>query len=388
MSEIKCYKIRLLPTKSQEQQFYKNCGAVRFMYNWALDLCNSTYKESKKHLSAYEISNIYTSHKVREDNSWLSEIPRATLQKAFQDLQVAFNRFYSGRSQFPKFKSKHKSKLSFYTRYDRVKFISDTEFRMQFSTTGKRQTIKYTSDRKIPQGKITNPRVSFNGKYWLLTFGIENQDTEKPSVTNEVIGVDVGIKELAVCSDGYVHPNINKSKTVKLLRKRLKRFQRKLARCQEGSNNRQKIKRKVRLIYKRIADINKNHKHQLSSRLVKKLPRAIVVEGLSIENMLKNRHLSRVIHECGWYELYEQLEYKCKEKGIEFIRINRFYPSSKTCSSCGHIHKTLTLKDRVFVCSSCGLVMDRDLNAAKNIAAYPNKYLVGNGDAEFKSVDC
>lgn len=383
MSEIKCYKIRLLPTKSQEQQFFKNCGAVRFIYNWALELCDETYKESKKHLSAYDVSNIYTKHQVRIDNPWLNEIPRATLQRAFQDLQVAFKRFFNGISNYPKFKSRHKSKLSFYTRYDRLKFISNTQLKMGFNTSRKRETIKFISDREIPQGKFINPRITFNGKYWLLSFGIENQDTEKPSVTNEVIGVDVGIKELAVCSDGYVHPNINKSRTIKLLKKRLKRFQRKFARCQKDSNNRKKLKCQIKLIYKRIADINKNHKHQLSSRLVKKLPRAIVVEDLSIRNMLKNRHLSRVIHECGWGELYEQLEYKCKESGIEFIKINRFYPSSKTCSSCGHIHKTLTLKDRVFTCPSCGFVMDRDLNAARNIAAH-----IGNGGTEFKSVDC
>lgn len=370
MSKIKCYQIRLLPNKSQEQQFLKNCGASRFMYNWALELCNQTYKESKKYLSAYEISNIYTNHQIRNDNTWLSEIPRATLGKAFEDLNNAFVRFFKGRSNFPKFKSRHKSKLSFYTRYDRLQFLSNTKLYMQFNTSRKREPIKFVSDREIPQGKIINPRVSFNGKCWLLSFGIEIQDTGKPPVTNEVIGIDVGIKELAVCSDGYVHPNINKSRRVKLLRRRLKRFQRKFARCQQDSKNREKLKRHIKLIYKQISDINKNHKHQLSSRLVKKLPRAIVVENLSITNMLKNRCLSRAIHECGWYELYEQLEYKCRENGIEFIKIDRFYPSSKTCSKCGYIHKELTLKDRVFICPSCRFVIDRDLNAARNIGAY------------------
>lgn len=203
-----------------------------------------------------------------------------------------------------------------------------------------------------------------------------DQEVEKPSLTNEAIGIDVGVKELAVCSNGMTFKNINKTKTLKKAEKRLRRLQRKVSRQyemnKEGNRfvktcNIVKGEKSIRLLHRRLTNIRTNHIHQATSAIVKTKPRSVVLETLNITGMMKNRHLSKAIAQQKLHEFTRQLRYKCEKYGIRFLEADKWYPSSKTCSGCGQIKKDLKLSDRVFKCD-CGRVIDRDLNASINLA--------------------
>ena len=246
---------------------------------------------------------------------------------------------------------------------------------------------------KIPKGThYKNPRISFDGKHWYLSFSYEVPEISV-ELTDLVIGVDLGIKNLATLSTGEFIENINKSRRVKQLEKQLRREQRHLARqlqantkgyltTEKGSrkpiykrplelcSNIQETKRKIKLIYRKFHSIRMNHIHHTTSYLVKQLPKGIVIEDLNVRGMMKNRHLAKHIKDAMFYEFRRQLEYKCLQYSIYLVVADRFYPSSKTCSYCGNIKSELNLNERVYKCDSCSLKKDRDLNAAENLAYY------------------
>ena len=234
------------------------------------------------------------------------------------------------------------------------------------------------TNEQIPVGvKYSNPRISYDNKYWYLSVGIEREET-KEEVTDVSLGIDLGVKDLAVCSDGTVYKNINKTYVVKKIEKRLKRLQKQVSRKYEqnkkGKENVKtkniiKLEKKIQQIHRRLANIRTNYLHQTTTRIVKTKPYRVVVEDLNVKGMMKNKHLSHAIRKQGFYEFKRQLEYKCKLRGIEFVVADRFYPSSKICSQCGKIKKDLKLKDRVYQCS-CGLMIDRDFNASINLSNY------------------
>ena len=226
--------------------------------------------------------------------------------------------------------------------------------------------------------KYTNPRISFDGKYWFISVGIEK---ENPIVelTNKSIGIDVGVKDLAICSNGMTFKNINKTKSVKKLKKTLKRKQRQCSRKYEKNKkgkefvkteNIAKLEKQIRLLHRRLANIRTNHVHQATNKIVKTKPSRVVMETLNIKGMMKNKHLSKAISEQCLYEFKRQIEYKCKFYGIEFIQADKWYPSSKTCSECGHIKTKLSLSERNYICEDCGCVIDRDYNASINLSRY------------------
>ena len=246
---------------------------------------------------------------------------------------------------------------------------------------------------KLPVGnykkdkiKVFNPRIKYNGKYWYLTLSLEYKDLPKKELTNKSIGIDLGIKNLAVVSNiDEPFKNINKSKELKRLNKKLKRLQRKVSRkyymlkndkaFKKGekltkSKNIIKLEKNIKLVYKKISDIRLNHIHQTTNKIVKTKPFRIVVEDLNVKGMIKNKHLSKVVKEQCFNKFINILEYKCKLNGIEFIKADRFFPSSKMCSCCGAIKKDLRLKDRTYVCDKCNLIIDRDKNASINLANY------------------
>lgn len=236
------------------------------------------------------------------------------------------------------------------------------------------------TNEQIPiEVKYSNPRVSFDNKYWYLSVGVEVPKKEK-TLTDVSLGIDLGIKELAVCSNGTIYKNINKTQRVKKLEKRLKRLQRKLSRKYEQNKTKErkvvktknaiKLEKRIQLLHRKLANIRKNHLHQTTSDIVKTKPCRIVLEDLNVMGMMKNKHLAKSIAEQGFYEFRRQLTYKCELHGIELVIADRFYPSSKTCSCCGAIKKDLKLSDRTYHCNKCGLVMDRDLNASINLANY------------------
>ncbi|MDM1018554.1 RNA-guided endonuclease InsQ/TnpB family protein, partial [Clostridium perfringens] len=234
------------------------------------------------------------------------------------------------------------------------------------------------TNEQLPIGvKYSNPRISYDNKYWYISVGIE-QEQIKEDLTDVSLGIDLGLKDLAICSDGTVFKNINKSNVVSKIEKRLKRLQKQVSRKYEKNKkgkeyvktkNIIKLEKNIQQIHRRLANIRNNYLHKTTISIVKTKPYRVVIEDLNVKGMMKNKHLSDSIRKQGFYEFKRQLEYKCKFRGIKLVVADRFYPSSKTCSQCGEIKKDLKLKDRVYNCS-CGLSIDRDLNASINLSRY------------------
>jgi len=275
---------------------------------------------------------------------------------------------FKGQSGKPKFKSRKRSKPAVYSRYDRFKANG---CRVYLEKIGWVQTSE-----SLPEAdKYSNPRVSFDGKYWYVSVGME-QKTEKPELTREVIGIDVGVTQLAVCSNGMVFKNINQSADARKVEKRLRRLQRKVSRKYEmnkegnrfvKTRNIVKVEKSIRLLHRKLTNIRTNHIHQATSAIAKTKPSAVVMEELNVSGMMKNRHLSKAIAGQKLYEFVRQMKYKCEKIGARFIQADKWFPSSKLCSCCGKIKQDLKLSDRTYECD-CGFKMDRDMNAAINLS--------------------
>ena len=374
---MKSVKIRLLPTKEQEELMLKSIGCSRFAYNWALNRCNELYQQGIK----YNISNIrkeFTQLKKQDEFKWLNEVSITTMVESMRNLDKAFKQFFKIKQGYPKFKTKRKSRQSFYIRHDRLYFINSV---CNIERIGK---VKFKTNYDIPKGRnicrFSNPYCSFDGKYWYLSFGFEVEENQTTLNNDLSIGIDLGIKDLAVVNvlDKPIK-NINKSKKVRKLKKRLKRLQRQVSRKYEANkqgnkfvktNNIIKLEKRIKLLHRKLSNIRNNHIHQATNKIIKLKPYRVVMEDLNVKGMMKNKHLSKAIQEQGFYEFKRQMEYKCNFNGIEFVQVDRFYPSSKMCSCCGNIKKDLKLKDRVYKCDNCGLEIDRDYNASINLGNY------------------
>lgn len=386
-------KIALDLTNEQEQQMWKSVGVARWSYNYAITRCKEQYL---KHLEDTTLPNTLTEGQIRKEltvlknttHPWLKEVGSNVIKQAVKDWNDAYNRFFKGLGKAPKYKSRNTSKPSFYVNYESLRRVAGgfVGERLGFIKTTKPLP-------KIPKGShYKNPRISFDGKYWYLSFSYEVPEISV-ELTDLVIGVDLGVKTLATLSTGEFIENINKSRRVKQLEKQLRREQRHLARqlqantkgylttengnrkpiCKrplELCSNIQETKRKIRLIYRKLHSIRMNHLHQTTSYLVKQLPKGIVIEDLNVRGLMKNRHLSKHIKDAMFSEFRRQLDYKCLQYGIYLVVADRFYPSSKMCSYCGNIKSELNLNERFYKCSSCGLKKDRDLNASENLAYY------------------
>lgn len=384
-------KIRIKPTPEQEILFRKSVGVARWAYNYCLSEKQRVYAKYLKNpetairtISEGEIRKYINNVLKPTTHTWLKEVGSNVMKQAIKDADIAYKRYFSGLSGKPKFKSKRTAKQSFYVNYESLS-------RRQGGFHGEKIGFVKTAEPlpKIRKGKkYSNPRILFDGKYWYLSVGYEIEGVVYP-LTNESLGIDLGVKNLAVCSNTKVYKNINKTSNVRKLKKRLQREQRKLSRMIKSKikrydvdrkpiyekplsecKNIQKQKRKIKLIYRNLTNIRKNYIHQTTTEIVKTKPFQIVMEDLNIKGMMKNKHLSRAISEQGFYEFIRQIKYKSQKYGIKFIQVDRFYPSSKTCSCCGNIKQELKLSDRVYRCEYCGLEIDRDYNASVNLAKY------------------
>lgn len=368
-------KIRLYPTMEQEQKLWQSVGTARFIYNWTLNKQEENYKNGGKFIKDNDLRKEITQLKKNE-LSWLNEVSNNVAKQAVKDCCNAYKSFFKGLADKPKFKTKKKSKPSFYN--DTAK-LKAKEKSVLIEKVG---WIK-TKEQLPVNVKYTNPRISFDNKYWYLSVGIE---VEKPNIklTTESIGVDVGIKDLAICSNGMTFKNINKTKEVKRLKKVLKRKQKRVSRkyemnkikkggetrCQyKKTNNIIKLEKEIRLLHRRLTNIRSNHIHQTTNKIVKTKPFRVVMETLNIKDMMKNKYLSKAISEQCLYDFKTKMKYKCEFYGIEFVEADKWYPSSKLCSKCGAIKKDLKLSDRIYKCS-CGLKIDRDFNASINLSRY------------------
>ena len=387
-------KIRLKPTPEQELLFWKSAGVARWAYNYFLSENNRVWQEylangetGEKSVSEGKVRKYINQVLKKTTHTWLSEVGSNVMKQAVKDADTAFKAYFKGISEKPCYKSKRKSKPSFYVNYESLS-------RKNGGFHGEKIGLVKTSEPlpKLPKGKkYSNPHISFDGKYWYLSVGYEVSEI-KCKLTGESIGIDLGIKDLAICSNGKTYKNINKSHEVRRLEKVLKREQRKLSRMQERNiscykivgnkripvfikpseecRNFQKQKRKIKLVYRKLTNIRNNYLHQTTTEIVKTKPSRIVMETLNVKGMMKNKHLAKAIQKQKFYEFKRQICYKCQKYGMEFVEVPTFYPSSKTCSCCGCIRRDLKLSDRVYRCNECGLVIDRDLNASLNLAKY------------------
>ena len=382
-------KIRLKPTPEQETLFWKSAGVSRWAYNFFLSENKRSYKE---HLENNDVKPI-TEGEVRKyinnvlkptTHTWLKDVGSNVMKQGVKDAADALKRYLKGVSGKPKFKSKHRSKPSFYVNYERLS-------RKQGGFSGEKIGYVKTCEElpRIPEEtKYSNPRISYDGEFWYLSVSYETEP-KQVELTDTSLGIDLGVKDLAICSDGKVYKNINKTKRVRQLKKKLRREQRKISRQIEGDiksyksnrkpvyerplqecSNIQKQKRKIRHLYKQLDNIHKNYLHQTTTEIVKTKPFRIVMEDLNVKGMMKNRHLARAVVEQGFYEFIRQIRYKTEMYGIKLVQVGRFYPSSKACSNCGCIKHDLKLSDRTYRCNECGLVIDRDFNASINLANY------------------
>ena len=376
---IKSYKIRLYPTKEQEAKMWQHIGACRYIWNWMLAKQEELYEAGEKHLSGFDMMSLLKPLKNDGEHEWLYEVSSKSLQTVCRDLDDAYKRFFKKQNGFPKFKSRKRSKPNFSVRHDHLYFADDR--RANIEKIGK---VKYETDFDMPLGrgcKFTNPRISnVNGK-WMLSFGMECEN-QATALNDDAMGIDVGIKETMVVAYGdksVVFHNINKSKKVRGIKRRMRHLQRSISRKYEANkqgnafvktNNIARSEDKLRRMYERLTGIRKNYIHQCTHELVSLLPKRVVMEDLNVAGMMKNKHLAKAIQEQNFAEIIRQMQYKCEWLGIPFVQVGRFYPSSKTCSHCGCIHKGLKLKDRTFVCPECGFTIDRDYNAALNLMRY------------------
>ena len=375
----------LVPNKRQQTRLFQFAGTARFAYNWALRKEIDAYEAGEKFISTNDLRKEFTRLRNSAEYSWLKTISNNVTKQAIRDLGKAYDKFFKGESKRPRFKSKRRGDFNFYQDPCKIQ-ITATHVKLESIATSKRKNkqklncIKLAEVDRIPLGvKYENPRISFDGLNWWLSVAVEFE-TEKP-VENcgEPIGIDLGIKSLAVCSDGKFYPNINKTKIVRRLKKKKRRLQRKISRKylknKEGESYRKtrNIIKSEKLLLKinhRLKNIRQNYRHQITTEIIRRKPRLIVLEDLNVSGMMKNRHLAKAVQEQGFYEFRRQIEYKAQWAGITVIIADRYYPSSKKCIVCGNVKKDLKLSERIYHCEKCGNETDRDLQAAINLKRY------------------
>ena len=375
---IKGFRVKILPNENQQKEIIKFCHAAKFAYNWAVATEEENYKNGGKFISGYSLLKIFTEFKNKKNNLWLKEISGRATKVAVLNATTAYENFFKKRADKPKFKSRKGSKMKCATHESSIKFDSNT---VKLEKLGK---VKLAQKNRIPFGhniKYINPKIEYDKINFWISVGVEiidNQDNDKPKT--EAIGIDLGIKTLATCSNGIINnkPNINKEK------KKLKRLQKQASRHYQKmieesrqtktkfnklqkSKNLLKLEKEILIIYQRISNILNTNIHTFTSSLIKLNPKAIVIEDLDIKGMSKNKHLSNKISEAKFYEIRKQITYKCNWNNIKLVIADRWFASSKICSECGNKKDKLSLSERTYICEKCGSILDRDLNASINL---------------------
>ncbi len=382
---LKTIRVMLIPNDKQRTRLFQFAGSARYAYNWALEQEKKTHDEGGKFLSNYELRKRFTVYKNEPNNQWLYTIGNNVCKQAVKDAVIAYEKFFSGLAEHPKYKSRKRSKPSFYADPVKIKFTA-THVKLESIAQSKKKNrqsanwFRLAEHERIPtNAKYSNPRVSYDGLNWFLTVGIEIDTPEPITSTKDGIGIDLGVKDLAICSDGCVYRNINKTGRVRRLKKKQRRLQRKISRKYEknkkgGSyqktHNIVKSEKQLLRVTHKLTDIRTNYIQQTTTGIIKREPSFIVMEDLNVKGMMKNKHLARAVQEQKLAEFYRIMQYKCEWHGIKLITADRFYASSKTCSFCGNIKKDLKLSDRTYHCEHCGAVIDRDMNASINLYQY------------------
>ena len=371
---ITALRVRLEPNKKQISKLFQSAGVARWAYNWTLGKQEENYKNGGKFIKNGELRKELTQLKQTEDLKWLNAYSNNITKQAIKDACDAYYKYFRGLSGKPKFKSRRKSPPKFYQDTEKIKF-KDGKVRLE-----KIGWVKLSEKDRIPEDiKYTNPRVKFDGVHWYVSVGIEVE--KKPvELTGCSIGIDVGVKELAVCSNiEEAYKNINKTKKLRKIEKKLKRLQHKVSnkyeKNKEGrsyvkTGNIIKLEKNIKKLHRRLGNIRTDYRHKVTTEIVKTKPSRIVMENLNISGMMKNKHLSKAIQQQGLYEFSKFIKYKAERQGTEFVEADKWYPSSKTCSECGYVKAKLSLSEREFRCECCGAVIDRDKNASINLSRY------------------
>ena len=366
-------KVRLEPNRRQNTELFRNSGTARFIYNWTLAKQEENYKSGGKFISDNDLRKELTQLKKTDELKWLNTVSNNVAKQAVKDGCDAYKKFFKKLAEKPRFKSRKKSKPSFYNDNVKIKF---TPTHVQLEKLGK---VKMSERNRIPtDSKYSNPRIGFDGINWYVSVGVE-WNPEDMELTEESIGIDLGIKDLAICSNGMTFKNINKTKSVRKKEKKLRRLQRRVSRKyqmnKEGvsyvkTRNIVKLEKRIRKAHKTLDNIRTDYRHKATTEIVKTKPSRIVMETLNVKGMMKNRHLSKAVAQQGLFEFKTMIKYKAERSGIEFVEADKWFPSSKTCSDCGYVKPKLSLSEREFMCESCGSVIDRDKNASYNLSEY------------------
>ncbi len=335
-------------------------GCTRLVYNRALAIRTEAWHEKQEQVGYNETSGMLTAWKKQEELQFLNEVSSVPLQQGLRHLQKAFSNFFAGRAKYPNFKKKHQGGSAEFTKAA-FKWRNGQVF---LAKSPEPLAIRWS--RQIPEN--TEPstitvKLSPAGR-WIVSLLVDVEIAPLPASINSV-GVDVGITSLVALSNGN---KISNPKNLKKKRKKLRRVQKTLSRKQKGSKNRHKARLKVAKVYQEITDARKDFLHKLTTQLVRE-NQTIAIENLAVKNMLRNHKLAQAISDASWGELIRQLEYKCQWYGRNLVKIDRWFPSSKTCEHCGHIVEKLPLNIREWDCPKCGTNHDRDINAARNILA-------------------
>ena len=376
----KAYKIEINPTEEQKIIINKTIGSCRFIYNFYLAHNIENYERGNKFVSGYDFSKWLNNEFIPNNPGyiWIKEVSSKAVKQSIMNGEKAFKKFFGGKSGFPRFKKKQKQEVKAYFPKNNKTDLIVERHRVKIPTIG---FVRLKEYGYIPaDSKVTSCTVSQKADRYYISVLVDEDIKPINKAYTKGIGIDLGLKEFAVISDGKVFKNINKTNKVKKIEKKLKRTQRKLSRKYESQKeNNKKVERratrqniqkqiaKVQKIHQKLNNIRTDYINKSISEIIKQKPSFIVLEDLNISGMMKNRHLSKAIAKQKFYEFRTKLTFKAKLNDIEVRIVSRFYPSSKTCSSCGSYKKDLKLSNRKYICDKCKTIIDRDLNASINL---------------------
>ena len=385
---LKAFKTEIYPTQSQKQKINQSIGICRWLYNSYLAKNKELYELYKNNKidkkDAFMSANNFDKYinnevKTLEEYSWINSCGSKARKKAICNAETSYKRFFKGQSKFPRFKKKNKSDIKLYFPKNNKTDWKVDRYRINIPTL---KWIRLKEKGYIPtNARVVSGTISRKADRYYVSVICEIDWNVPSGEYKEGLGIDLGIKDLAICSDKTIYKNINKTQKVKKLEKKLKREQKRLSRKYEslkirnkkekgGIATRQNIQKqvvKVQRLYQKLSNIRTDYTNKTVSNIVKQKPSYITIEDLNVKGMMKNRHLSKAVAQQKFYEFKTKLEYKCNLFGVELRIVDRFYPSSKLCHRCGSIKKDLKLKDRVYKCNECGYTEDRDLNASFNL---------------------